>query len=145
MKKTFFVYLAAGCLAAGLVLTASFVEWYPLEALEYTLYDLRMNFQQKTGSAPVVIVKADDAALKQAGFWPRAYIGLLVRRLHEYKAKVIGLDMLLNKKEQNPGLEEIRELISKVKSRGAQIGNDIITKRNRIKNDETAQILYSYK
>src|SRR5208337_756989 len=99
MKKTLYAYFAIECVAASLVLAALFVEWYPLEALEYKLYDLRMELQQKMVSSPVVIVKADHAALKQAGLWPRAYIGLLVRRLHDYQAKVIGIDMLLDEKE----------------------------------------------
>ncbi len=145
MKKTLLAYLSVGCVAASLVLTASFVKWYPLEAFEYKLYDLRMTLQPKMVSAPVVIVRVDHAALKQADLWPRAYIGLLIRHLHDYHAKVIGINMLLDEKEPTPGLDEIRELISEVNSRRNRIGNDMKNRLDQIKNDETTQILYSYK
>ncbi|MCC6346491.1 MAG: CHASE2 domain-containing protein [Nitrospirales bacterium] len=106
-------FLFAGCILTLSLFVASFFETYPLEALERKTYDLRAALCRKAISSPVVVVAVDRESLRRMGPWPwpRASVGLLLHRLHEYGARVIGVELLYSAKDTNPGLQEIRDII----------------------------------
>ncbi|MFO0754500.1 MAG: CHASE2 domain-containing protein [Thermodesulfovibrionales bacterium] len=92
---------------------ASFSEAYPLEALRRKTYDFRAALCRKAPPSPVVVVAVDRRTCARMGPWPwpRASIGLMLLRLHEYGARVIGVEFLYSSEDMNPGLREIREII----------------------------------
>ncbi|MFO0753934.1 MAG: CHASE2 domain-containing protein [Thermodesulfovibrionales bacterium] len=122
-------FLLAGCILTLSVFVASFFEAPPLETLERTTYDFRAALCRKAPSSPVVVVAVDRESLRQIGPWPwpRASIGLGLLRLHEYGARVIGVELLYSSKDMNPGLQEIREIIRKFPSESRPLQEDNLT------------------
>ncbi|MEW5744508.1 MAG: CHASE2 domain-containing protein [Nitrospirota bacterium] len=118
MKKLIFSYTFIVCLLTLAMVDALFIEWYPLERLEARLYDSRLKLHRINAPSPVVIVGIDEESVRKMGPlpWPRAYIAFMVRRLHEYGAKVIGVDILYSERDYNPGLAAIKDIIRKIKA-----------------------------
>ena len=71
--------------------------------LDYLHYDLSHYFTFKPSPKDVVIVAIDEASISKLGRWPwsRSVHAELVNRLSAEKAKVIGLDLILNEPELN--------------------------------------------
>ncbi len=85
-----------------------------LEKAENLVYSLEMCLRiplshEKTD---IAIVKIDDKSLRKLGTWPwpRHLIAEMIMILENNGAKLIGLDLLFNQKEQNQGLKEIINL-----------------------------------
>lgn len=120
MKKSTLFYVLTVCLMTAAVLAALLVEWYPLERLESRLYDGRLRLLQTSApaSSPVVIVGIDEESIRHIGPlpWPRAYVAFMIRRLHEYGAKVIGIELLYSQRDFNPALAAIQDIIKRLRS-----------------------------
>ncbi len=95
---------------------AYFLQWAPLQAIEYKTYDFRARMLQGQPQSPVVIVAIDDLSIEQIGRWPwpRKYIAGFIDLLGSYGARVVGLDILYIDPTLDPGQMEIsyvREII----------------------------------
>lgn len=118
MRKSTLFYASAVCLITAAVLAALLTEWYPLERVEARLYDARLRLRPTPSASSVVIVGIDEESVKHIGPlpWPRAYISFMTRRLHEYGAKVIGIDLLYSQRDFNPALTAIQDIIKRIRS-----------------------------
>ncbi|PYY10395.1 MAG: hypothetical protein DMG61_21855 [Acidobacteria bacterium] len=103
--------VVVGAVVSLLVLAAFYMQWG--ESMELKLYDMRakLRARARAGEA-VVLVGIDDQSIREIGRWPwpRSYMAEMVNQLAEAQAKVIGIDVLMNEKELNPGLDEIRTI-----------------------------------
>src|SRR5437660_3007309 len=103
--------VVVGAVVSLLVLAAFYMQWG--ESMELKLYDMRakLRARARAGEA-VVLVGIDDQSIREIGRWPwpRSYMAEIVDQLAEAQAKVIGIDILMNDKELNPGLDEIRAI-----------------------------------
>jgi len=115
MKKTMKTGMsdfAIGLFLTLLTLSAFYFEWSPTEYLDYTIYDVGFKLQDKTSTAPVVIVAIDDDSIATMGRWPwpRGYIAHMVDLLHSYGSKVVGVNIIYSENDFNQGLMEVRDL-----------------------------------
>jgi CHASE2 domain-containing sensor protein/tRNA A-37 threonylcarbamoyl transferase component Bud32 len=101
-----YAFLTLGILA-GLMF-----EFYPLQSLEYKVYDFMAGLRQREDVSPVVIVEIDDKSIENIGTWPwpRSYLADMVRRLSGYGVNALGIYLLYSDKELNAGLEEIKSI-----------------------------------
>ena len=83
-----------------------------IRRLDYLFYDWRYNLalkykQYPRSAANIVIVDIDERSLKTEGRWPwsRDKIALLVDRLAEAGAVVVGFDVLMTEPQINPTLD----------------------------------------
>lgn len=106
-----------GILLTLLVLLSFTYELYPLLALEYKAYDFLSGFRQHEDSDDVVVVAIDDKSIKCMGRWPwpRDHVADMVARLSEYRARVVGMQLIYPDKQPNKGLIEIRNIIEDLK------------------------------
>lgn len=88
------------------------LEFYPMQFLEFQIYDLMAAARRSERSSPVVVVAIDDKSINEIGSWPwpRSTIAEIINRISSYKPKVLGIKLFLPGKELNPGLTEIRQI-----------------------------------
>ena len=101
------------CLVMTLAVLAAMVfEFYPLEFLEYKVYDRMSRLRNRTGQNSIIIVAIDNESLRSIGGWPwpRSYIADMVRKLSEYGTHTLGLGLMYPDKDLNAGLLEIQNL-----------------------------------
>lgn len=108
--------LGIGVLLLVLALLAFFFKWSPIEGLEYRFYDLGVNLHGRVSTAPVAVVAIDDESIGKIGRWPwpRSYVAQMIQTLHNYDAKVIGVNILYSEKDFNQGLAEIQEVLKEI-------------------------------
>src|ERR687886_264052 len=109
MKKFQFAWLdvAIGAAVSIAVLLLFTFNW--ADGLENKLYDMRASLRAKGKAGDrVVLVAIDDKSQAEIGRWPwpRSYMAEMVDQLTESGAEVIGLDMVFDKPELNPGLDK---------------------------------------
>jgi eukaryotic-like serine/threonine-protein kinase len=111
-KKFPWIDIAIGALVTAVVLLVFHFQW--ADPMEYKLYDMRakLRAQKPVSDTPIILVGINDESINTIGRWPwpRTYIADAVKQLSESGAKVIGVDVLFNDKELNPGLDEVRAL-----------------------------------
>jgi CHASE2 domain-containing sensor protein/tRNA A-37 threonylcarbamoyl transferase component Bud32 len=142
--------LYIGALVAAIFLYLSFFPLSFLESLERVVYDIEMRIDtlRSPGQSNVSIVAIDDKSIRTVGQWPwpRDVIAEMMTILKNNGAKLIGLDMMFGEKEQNQGLQEVRNLYNEIKEKnyGLDAGkaNEWIFARlkeieNRLDNDRT--------
>ena len=82
--------------------------------LELTVYDARLRLTMpRTGDPRIVIADIDEKSLAAEGRWPwrRDRLGLFLDRLfNEYKARVVGFDVVFAERDKSSGLQVLREL-----------------------------------
>jgi eukaryotic-like serine/threonine-protein kinase len=103
--------VVVGAVVSLLVLAAFYMQWG--ESMEFKLYDMRAKLRARARAGEtVVLVGIDDQSIREIGRWPwpRSYVAEMVDQLAEAQAKVIGIDILMNDKELNPGLDQIRAI-----------------------------------
>ena len=108
-------WLAAALLAIAGALSATGV----LERADNLIYDAMMRMRSPTTPAAVVIVAVDDQSLETIGRWPwpRHIHALLLDRLRQAGAKVVGLDILFSEPEEDhPG--DDRALAQAIRAHG---------------------------
>ena len=115
IKKT---DLLVGVLIAIVYIAFSFSTFSLLEGLDRIFYsaEMRLDLPRTPGENRIAIVNIDDKSLKQLGPWPwpRKRIADMIRILKANGAAVIGVDLLFSQREQNPALDEIRNLHRRV-------------------------------
>ncbi|HEX8949995.1 MAG TPA: CHASE2 domain-containing protein [Dissulfurispiraceae bacterium] len=86
--------------------------------VEQKTYDFKVRLQRKEVPPPVAIVSIDSESIRNIGRWPwpKAYIALAISRIRDSGAKVIGVDILYPERDLNPGLRELRDIISRIRS-----------------------------
>ena len=96
-----------------LMLLVFYLEWKPMEILEYKFYDFGFNLREAPPASPISIVKIDDASIAKIGRWPwpRHRIAEMVKLLTDYDARVIGIDIIYSESDSSQGLAEIRNVI----------------------------------
>jgi len=108
-KNTTYNFLL--CLAITIaVLGAMVFEIYPLEFLEYKVYDRLIRLKHRAGQNSVIIAAIDNESLQAIGSWPwpRSYIADMVRQLSAYETHTLGFSLMYPAKELNDGLHEIQ-------------------------------------
>ncbi len=122
MKKFQFAWLDVAIGAAVSVAVLLLFMFNGADGLENKLYDMRakMRSRGKAGDK-VVLVAIDDKSQAEIGRWPwpRNYMAEMVDQLTESGAEVIGLDMVFDKPELNPGLDKMRELAKSYEEQAA--------------------------
>lgn len=99
------------------------VNSFPIfESLERIIYGIEMRLDVPTnlGENRIAIVNIDDKSVKQLGPWPwpRHIIAEMITILKDNGAKLIGLDIIFNSRQQNQGLTEVRDLHEAILNRG---------------------------
>lgn len=96
----------------------SFQSYPILEEVENLIYsiEMRLRIPLSHEKTDIAIVKIDDKSLQKLGTWPwpRHLIAEMIMILENNGAKLIGLDLLFNQKEQNQGLNEIINLHQRI-------------------------------
>jgi eukaryotic-like serine/threonine-protein kinase len=101
------------CLFLTLAVSASSLwEAIPLRIIEGRFLDQMLRLRQGGGPAPVAVVAIDSESLRAKGDWPwpRAVLADMVEHLTASGARTVGFYPLFANQEQNPGLQEIRNL-----------------------------------
>ena len=101
------------CLVITLsVLAAMVFEFYPLEFLEYQVYDRMTRLKHRIGRNSVIIVAIDNKSIETIGSWPwpRSYIADMLRQLSAFDTHTVGLSLMYPAEELNDGLREIQNL-----------------------------------
>ncbi len=84
------------------------------EHIERVIYgtEMRLDLPRTLGDNKIAIVSIDEKSLKYLGPWPwpRTYLARMINILKANGAKLIAVDLVLNQKEQSPGLVKIRNL-----------------------------------
>jgi serine/threonine-protein kinase len=103
-----------GVVLTFLVLAAYAFELYPLKAIDYKAYDFLSRFISQDEPSDIALVAIDERSMGDLGLspLPRAYLANVVEVLSRNGARAIGIDVLYAEKERNPGLHEIRRIIS---------------------------------
>jgi serine/threonine-protein kinase len=118
-KQINFVYI--GTLVTAAFIYLSFMNFPFFESLEKVIYEIEMRLDtpRNPGESKVAIVNIDDKSISKLGQWPwpRHIIAEMITILKNNGAKLIGLDMVLTQKEQNPGIKEIKKLYGKILKR----------------------------
>ena len=118
-KQINFVYI--GTLVAVVFIYLSFMNFPFFESLEKVIYEIEMRLDtpRNPGESKVAIVNIDDESISELGQWPwpRHIIADMITILKNNGAKLIGLDMVLTQKEQNPGIKEIKKLYGEILKR----------------------------
>jgi adenylate cyclase len=107
--------------ALGLVIVLVFLahaaDWYELplvKRLEAITYDARLRLTMPGGVDPrIVIVDIDERSLAVEGHWPwpRDRLALFLDRLFDdYKARVVGFDVVFAEKDDSSGLKVLERL-----------------------------------
>jgi eukaryotic-like serine/threonine-protein kinase len=101
-------------LIAGIFILLSLKAFPVFEAMERVVYSaqMRLDAPRSAGENKIAIVNIDDKSLEQLGPWPwpRHLIAEMISILKSNGASLIGLDLMFSQKEQNTGLEEVRDL-----------------------------------
>lgn len=113
-------YLIRALIITGIFAILSFISFSFFETIEKYLYGIgtRLTLSSSMGASKIAIVKIDQDSLDKLGPWPwpRSTIAEMIEILKDNGAKIIGLDLLYNEKEQNQGLNEIKGLYSEITS-----------------------------
>lgn len=107
--------------ALGLLIVLFFIGhaayWYRIpivDNLEAIIYDVRLRLTMPRGVDPrIVIVDIDEKSLKEEGRWPwrRDRLGLFLDKLlDQYKAKVVGFDIVFAEKDESSGLRVLEAI-----------------------------------
>ncbi len=113
-------------LIIAVVVTATFIylsfTYLPFfESLEKVVYEIEMRLDtpRNPGESKVAIVNIDDKSIAKLGKWPwpRHIIAEMIKILKDNGAKVIGLDIIFEEKEKNPGIQEIKKLHNEILKR----------------------------
>ncbi|MBW1861756.1 MAG: CHASE2 domain-containing protein, partial [Deltaproteobacteria bacterium] len=98
----------------GIFIFFSFSSFTIFESLEKIVYgiEMRLDLPQSMGKNKIAIVNIDHKSLKLLGPWPwpRHLIADMIAILKDNGAKIIGLDIIFEEKEQNQGLLEVINL-----------------------------------
>jgi serine/threonine-protein kinase len=93
----------------------------PLESLEKVIYgmEMRLDVPASLGGSRIAIVNIDEKSFQRLGSWPwpRHLIADMISILRGNGAKLIGLELLFDEKEQSQGLREIRGLRQEILQR----------------------------
>ena len=84
-----------------------------VDDMENLLYDTRLRLTAPGGvDERIVIVAVDEASLQEQGHWPwtREKLALMVTRLFDYGAVVVGFDMLFAERDESADVSLLREL-----------------------------------
>jgi eukaryotic-like serine/threonine-protein kinase len=93
----------------------SFQNYSLFESIEQFIYGIEMRFAlaSPAGAVKISMVNIDKKSIERLGPWPwpRSFIARMIEKLNENGAKLIGLDLDgFDRKEENPGLKEIKNL-----------------------------------
>jgi CHASE2 domain-containing sensor protein/tRNA A-37 threonylcarbamoyl transferase component Bud32 len=109
-----------GVLVMATFLYLSFMGFTFFESLEKIIYEIemRLDLPRNPPESKVALVNIDDKSINKLGKWPwpRHIIAEMIKILKDNGAKLIGLDMVFSDKEQNPGIQKIKELYDKIQS-----------------------------
>jgi CHASE2 domain-containing sensor protein/tRNA A-37 threonylcarbamoyl transferase component Bud32 len=116
LMKTGMSDIVIGIFLMLLTLSAFYFEWGPTEFLDYSIYDVGFNLQERASTSPVVIVAIDDDSIANMGRWPwpRGYIAHMVNLLQSYGSKVVGINIIYSENDFNQGLIEVRDIVKKI-------------------------------
>lgn len=112
LKKILTMPLIQTAFLTTLVLTAMLWPFGPLEYLEYQAYDFCIKHFRSIENQPIAIIAIDEKSIAQVGDWPwpRAYVADMVNELSNGGADALGLCLLYEHPELQPGLDEIQQL-----------------------------------
>ena len=113
MRRRVVIEGVLGGIATSVILAAYLLRLSWFEGVELKFYDLRSKLRQNLAAVEeVVLVAVDEKSIAQAGRWPwpRARLAVMVDRLCAAGAKVVGLDVRLDREEPNPALAEVKRL-----------------------------------
>ncbi len=114
-KTSFWVAIVISLVAILLAYMLSFTN--TINSLELKLVDMRFDIRGPLDieDSPVVIVKIDDQSdesVQHRWPWPRSYYASIIENLNEAGAKVIGIDVMLDKAQ--PGNTESDDELANV-------------------------------
>lgn len=80
---------------------------------------MRLDTLRNPGESKVAIVNTDNKSIDKLGKWPwpRHIIAEMIEILKDNGAKLIGLDIVFEEREKNPGIQEIKGLYHEILKR----------------------------
>ncbi len=103
--------VAIGAAVSAVIFAVFYMNW--ADGLEAKLYDVRAKMRSKGKAGDkVVLVTIDDKSTQELGRWPwpRNYMAEMIDQLTEAGAETIGVAVVMDKPELNPGLVKIQDL-----------------------------------
>ena len=110
IKKILFSNWFASTLLSLLVLSAMLLNFYPMQFVEWQFYDFLTGLRNRKQAGPVVIVQIDQKSIKEIGDWPwpRSVLADGIRRISEYRPRVMGIHLLFPGPRLNLGLKQVQ-------------------------------------
>ena len=112
LKKILRMPLIQTAILTTLVLIAMLWPFGPLAYLENLSYDFWAAHFRSSENQPIAIVAIDEKSMRQIGDWPwpRSHIADMVTLLSTHGAGALGICLLYEHPELNPGMHEIESL-----------------------------------
>ncbi|MBU0483183.1 MAG: CHASE2 domain-containing protein [Proteobacteria bacterium] len=100
-----------------IVLIGAIINFSPLNYLDRQIYDSAAKLRQHDRVNPIVIIEIDNKSIQEIGDWPwsRDYLAKLIEIISSQGVKATGIHLLFPNPENNPGLQEIDKIRSKLK------------------------------
>lgn len=116
--------------------------YFPLQFFDLKLYDLMTALRQRETPSPVVLIEIDRKSIESIGPWPwpRSVIADMVKSAGNSGAKAVGLNILYQEKDVNPGLSAIRKIRQTLKSEPAYSTSNTIGRIDNLLRDAATEI-----
>lgn len=128
------------------ILFLSINNFKPIRNLDFLFIDLILKNKSLPTTDSIILIGIDDKSLNASDSWPwqRSKIAEGVKAIESLGARLVVLDILYAEKDKNPGLQEIRNMINKMKEDPSNVIkkdiNDILVS---LKMNKTEQKKYS--
>ena len=124
----------------GLLITILSIAIYSMDIQFFRLMELKafdLHFLSRGAIEPennVIIVAIDEKSLDRFGRWPwpRTRIAELVEKLKNYGAKSVAFDIVFAEPDESSGINVIRGLKDKLKSKGSDVISTIESEEKRL-------------
>ncbi|PLY03806.1 MAG: hypothetical protein C0623_00195 [Desulfuromonas sp.] len=120
--KRILKWFISGPVLRGLLLVVivagSLFECPPFTKIDHLLFDQIIRLRSGTDVDRVAVVAIDESSLETVGSWPwpRTYLAESLQRISAQNPAAIGVHLLLEEEEWNPGLAGLRSLKRQLKS-----------------------------
>ncbi len=136
--KWFMVGPLSRALLVAVILVGMLLGAPPLENLDYILFDQLTAMRSGSNGEKVAVVAIDAESINKIGSWPwpRTYLAEVVSLVSDQGATAVGLHLLLQDEEWNPGLAGLSSLRRKLKlNRKTLVGRSLLEMESDINGD----------
>ncbi|MCX8028134.1 MAG: CHASE2 domain-containing protein [Thermodesulfovibrionales bacterium] len=146
MKKRYIVDILITLAILLIVIFLSLKNPKPLEDLNFMYLDILLSLKKQHTSDEIILIGIDDKSIISLENLPiqRSKIAEAIKAIESLGAKLVVLDILYSEKDKNPALQEIRNMINRIKEDPTNvIKKDILDLVMSLKISKTEQKRYS--